>query len=68
MDMSDQPCFWRGCVGQETITTDEEDNVRSTQGRDVLKPEELHVKLVEEVDVDQHGDTEEKIADVGNKD
>ena len=68
MDMSDQPCFWRSCVGQETITTDEEDNVRSAQGRDVLKPKELHVELVEEVDVDQHGDTEEKIADVGNKD
>ena len=68
MDISDQPCFWRGCVCQETITTDEEDNVRSTQGRDVLKPEELHVKVVEEVDVDQHGDTEEKIADVGNED
>ena len=55
MDMSDQPCFGRGCVGQETITTDEEDNVRSAQGRDVLKPEELHVEFVKEVHVDQHG-------------
>ena len=54
MDMSDQPCFWRGCVGQKSITTDEEDNVRSAQGRDVLKPEELHVEFIKEVHVDQH--------------
>ena len=68
MDLSNQPCFWRGCVGQETITTNEEDNVRSTQGRDVLKPEKLHVELVKEVDVDQHSKAKEEVAQVGNQD
>ena len=61
------PCISWGGVSQVSIAANEEDDVGAAQGRDVFKPEKLHIEFVKEVSVDDHCHAEEKVAEVGDK-
>ena len=61
------PRFWWGSISKESIAANEEDDIRPAQGGDIFQPEKLHIELIKEVGVDEHGHAEEKVADVGNE-
>ena len=61
------PCLRWSCVSQETITANEEDDIRAAQGWDVLEPEKLDIEFVKEESVDNHSNAEEEVSKVRDK-
>ena len=60
-------CLRRCRVGQVAVTADEE-NYPGPEKKDIFKPEELDLELIEEVGVEEEDDTLEEVADERDED
>ena len=61
----DRPRFLVGCVREEAVAANQEDHVGAEERREVFQPQELDIELVEEVDVDDHGEADQEETEVG---
>ena len=52
------------CIGKEPIASDQEDDVGAKECREIFKPEKLNVELTKEVDIDDHGETDQEEAKI----